>query len=650
MTTNIVETESTRAVVTENTVTDVVEITSRGPAGPAGPGGARGNYGSFYDLTDQALVTANVEQRVRIGTTLEHLNVDLVDNKIVFRDAGTYSFTFSIQFTNTDNNAVHGARVWLKYQGEVYPDSASYFAVPGARGGTPGELVGTVNFVASATGEDDYVELFWTAESTRVAITTIDASGTVPNAPGVILTVTQVMYGQLGPTGSVGPTGPIGLQGEQGIAGPTGPKGEQGDLGPTGPQGVQGDQGVEGPIGPTGPQGLQGLQGEQGIAGPTGPQGVQGLQGEVGPLGPTGPQGDQGIQGVQGIQGIQGPTGPQGIQGEQGIAGPTGPQGQQGDTGPTGPQGPQGTSINFVGEVATVGDLPATGNTINDAYIVTADGDLYVWDGAAWDNVGQIVGPQGPTGPQGDIGPTGPQGADSTVAGPTGPQGDQGLQGEVGPTGPQGIQGIQGPTGPQGIQGEQGPIGPTGFQGPQGDVGPTGPTGPQGIQGDTGLTGAIGPTGPTGPQGLQGDAGPIGPTGPQGSQGIQGATGPTGPTGSTGPTGPAFATRVSSTASITSPLAWNSDNYDEYAATAQANALTISADAGTPVDGRKIIFRFKDNGTPQTLTWTTGSSNSFRAVGVTLPTTTVSNKTAYVGCIYNAADSRWDAVAVAQEA
>lgn len=108
--------------------------------------------------------------------------------------------------------------------------------------------------------------------------------------------------------------------------------------------------------------------------------------------------------------------------------------------------------------------------------------------------------------------------------------------------------------------------------------------------------------------------------------------------------------RVSSTASITSPLAWNSDSFDQYAATAQAAILTISADAGTPTNGQKMIFRFKDNGTARALTWTTGAAKAFRAVGVTLPTTTVISKTVYVGCIYNAADSRWDAVAVAQEA
>jgi len=109
--------------------------------------------------------------------------------------------------------------------------------------------------------------------------------------------------------------------------------------------------------------------------------------------------------------------------------------------------------------------------------------------------------------------------------------------------------------------------------------------------------------------------------------------------------------KVNSAASVTSPLAWDSTSYDEYAITALANALTINADANaSPADGQKMMFRFKDNGTARALTWTTGSTNSFRVVGVTLPTTTVASKLVYVGCVYNAADSRWDAVAVSQEA
>lgn len=108
--------------------------------------------------------------------------------------------------------------------------------------------------------------------------------------------------------------------------------------------------------------------------------------------------------------------------------------------------------------------------------------------------------------------------------------------------------------------------------------------------------------------------------------------------------------RVNAQTTTTSPWAWNSDSYDQQSFSALANALTINADAGTPTDGQKNVFRFKDNGVARALTWTTGTSQSFRAVGVTLPTTTVVNKTLYVGCIYNALDSRWDVVATAQEA
>lgn len=115
--------------------------------------------------------------------------------------------------------------------------------------------------------------------------------------------------------------------------------------------------------------------------------------------------------------------------------------------------------------------------------------------------------------------------------------------------------------------------------------------------------------------------------------------------------------RVSSGASTTSPLAWNSDNYDEYIYTALANDLTLSADAGTPTNGRKIIFVFTDDGTPRTITFTGGASKAFQPVGVNVTAsgsdftyTTTASKKVYFGCIYDTNDARWDIVAIAQEA
>ena len=85
---------------------------------------------------------------------------------------------------------------------------------------------------------------------------------------------------------------------------------------------------------------------------------------------------------------------------------------------------------------------------------------------------------------------------------------------------------------------------------------------------------------------------------------------------------------------------------DIYAYTALAAGLTINAPTGTPVDGNKLTFRLLDNGTARALTW----NATYTVIGVTLPTTTVANKTTYVGCIYNANNTRWDVIAVTTQA
>jgi hypothetical protein len=107
--------------------------------------------------------------------------------------------------------------------------------------------------------------------------------------------------------------------------------------------------------------------------------------------------------------------------------------------------------------------------------------------------------------------------------------------------------------------------------------------------------------------------------------------------------------RILSVASDTSPFTWNSSQYDMYVITAQAEALTMNADSGTPFNGQRVLIRIKDDATPRALTWTTGSSKAFRAIGFTLPTTTVASKELYVGCIYNSTADRWDVIAVARE-
>jgi len=99
--------------------------------------------------------------------------------------------------------------------------------------------------------------------------------------------------------------------------------------------------------------------------------------------------------------------------------------------------------------------------------------------------------------------------------------------------------------------------------------------------------------------------------------------------------------RVTSAASASS-LTPDISASDVYAYTALAAGLTINAPIGTPLDGDKLIFRLLDNGTSRSLTW----NGTYTVIGVTLPTATTISKTTYVGCIYNANNTRWDVIAV----
>lgn len=106
-----------------------------------------------------------------------------------------------------------------------------------------------------------------------------------------------------------------------------------------------------------------------------------------------------------------------------------------------------------------------------------------------------------------------------------------------------------------------------------------------------------------------------------------------------------FTPRIGTTASSSTPTP-DYDSHDQYNVTALAAGATFGAPTGTPVDGQHLVIRVKDNGTARTLAY----NAAYRAVGVTLPTTTVISKTLYLGGIYNAADSKLDIVAFSMEA
>ena len=194
------------------------------------------------------------------------------------------------------------------------------------------------------------------------------------------------------------------------------------------------------------PIGSKGDKGDKGDTGPKGPKGDKGDKGD------TGPKSAQGTQGVQGPQGLQGKGGPPGPQGPQGVPGTKGMKGDKGDKGDIGKKGDAGTGVTMKGSVTTYRALPSISNQ-GDSYITSDTGNLWVYDGKNWNNVGKIQGPQGIQGKKGDMGLRGVQGE----------QGIQGIRGLIGPEGPRGSVGEQGIQGKQGKKGDIGERGPVGF-------------------------------------------------------------------------------------------------------------------------------------------------------------------------------------------
>lgn len=103
--------------------------------------------------------------------------------------------------------------------------------------------------------------------------------------------------------------------------------------------------------------------------------------------------------------------------------------------------------------------------------------------------------------------------------------------------------------------------------------------------------------------------------------------------------------RVTSTTS-TSTLTPNADTDDMLELTAQAAALTVANQTGTPVNGQRLIFRFKDNASSQTITW----QSNYEAAGASMPTATVASKWHTVGFLYNTTTAKWQCVAAVVQA
>lgn len=173
------------------------------------------------------------------------------------------------------------------------------------------------------------------------------------------------------------------------------------------------------------------------------------------------------VQGSKGDKGETGATGQQGEQGPKGYTGDAGPTGPVGKTGPKGDTGDTGTGVTIKGSYNSYEELIYNHPTGSDGDSYLVNGSLYVWNGNAWQNVGNIKGEKGDTG---DIGQTGAKGDASESAyvnvNHTSETINIGVNGGVSEvitfSELKGDKGDTGDTGPQGVKGDKGDKGDTG--------------------------------------------------------------------------------------------------------------------------------------------------------------------------------------------
>jgi hypothetical protein len=186
----------------------------QGATGATGAGGALGYWGSFWSTQDQVAANTTTAYPITLNNTDPDSNgVSVVSNsQITFAYAGVYDIQFSAQADRVSGSGTDTIDIWFRKNGTDIADSNTVVTVSG--GASAAKIVAAWNYMVELNA-NDYIELVWRTSDTRLELVA-DVAGTSPTRPAVpsiILTASQVMYTQLGPTGPTGPTGPAGATG-----------------------------------------------------------------------------------------------------------------------------------------------------------------------------------------------------------------------------------------------------------------------------------------------------------------------------------------------------------------------------------------------------------------------------------------------------
>ena len=152
-----------------------------------------GAYGSFYSTSSQAIITSGSEQLITMGNTFSSQFVNLSGSGAIQMDyKGAYSFIYTAKVENQDNT-IHYADFWVKYNGTNYPDSTVRVSIPARKNATDffAQPV-TIQLLDVAINDEDVIELYWRGDSTLLSLNYETFGGTIPAQPSVRAQIHEV--------------------------------------------------------------------------------------------------------------------------------------------------------------------------------------------------------------------------------------------------------------------------------------------------------------------------------------------------------------------------------------------------------------------------------------------------------------------------
>jgi hypothetical protein len=152
------------------------------------------NYGSFIDYRTGTQQTSTTSaQPIELNTTLSANNIFITNNdsgkptKITFANAGLFNIQFSAQLHQSSNGSP-SIDIWIRQNGVDVPQSTgtvdlsnqTHYVLP------------SWNYLQQVNA-GDYIEFYWTSTSTvQILSVPTQSSPTVPETPGMTVTVTEV--------------------------------------------------------------------------------------------------------------------------------------------------------------------------------------------------------------------------------------------------------------------------------------------------------------------------------------------------------------------------------------------------------------------------------------------------------------------------